>query len=366
MQAIWKAAVGEFEKGQDFVLATILVARGSSPRHTGTRFLIRKEGTTVGTIGGGLFEANVQRFAAEALKNGTSHRALFSFSGPDTGSADMICGGEAEVLVEFVNAANKTKEHIFRRLAHNAGRRTPAYWLTLVAIAPGESTSASVEHLFLDKEGGSIGGFAGDDIAVKALPERRLLKPFQLIEVPGLQNPVFLEWVHPRGTVYIFGAGHVGVCVAHLATYVDFKVVVLDDREEFANLQRIPVATEVVVAASFVDAFSALSADEDSYIVIVTRGHAHDKTVLSHALRTRAGYIGMIGSRRKTSLIYEALLKEGFTQADLSRVHAPIGLPIGGETPEEIGMSIVAEMIAVRNGKGGKSAHWQPVQADAS
>jgi xanthine dehydrogenase accessory factor len=355
MQDIWKAAVGEFEKGQDFVLATILVARGSSPRHTGTRFLIRKEGSTVGTIGGGLFEANVQRFAADALRNGTSHRALFSFSGRDAGSSDMICGGEAEVLVEFVNTADKAKERIFRRMAEIAGQRTSAYLLTGVAIAPGESTSASVEHLLLDKEGGSVGGFAGDDIAVKALPQSRLLKPVQLIDVPGLQYPVFLEWVHPRGTVYIFGAGHVGVCVAHLAAYVDFKVVVVDDRAEFANLQRIPEATEVMVAASFVDAFSALSTDEDSYLVVVTRGHAHDKTVLAHALRTRAGYIGMIGSRRKTSLIYEALLKEGFTQADLHRVHAPIGLPIGGETPEEIGVSIVAEMIAVRNGKGGKS-----------
>ncbi len=351
MSAIWKAAVEEFDRKQDFVLATIVLVHGSSPRHTGTHFLVRKEGSIVGTIGGGLFEANVQKFATEALKNGTSHRARFSFTGKDAESSDMICGGDAEVLVEFVSAADRVKEQLFRRLSDIAANRTSAYFLTEVAIPLGQCFSSPVEHLLLDEKGGSVGGFAGDHLAVKALPERRVLKPVQLLDVPGSRHPVFLEWIHPRGTVYIFGAGHVGVCVAHLAAYADFKVVVIDDRAEFANPARVPEADEVAVVDSFSNAFSALSPDDDSYLVIVTRGHAHDKTVLAHALRTQAGYIGMIGSRRKTNLIYQALLIEGFTREDLRRVHAPIGLPIGGETPEEIGVSIVAEMIAMRNRK---------------
>jgi len=104
------------------------------------------------------------------------------------------------------------------------------------------------------------------------------------------------------------------------------------------------------VLFSFEQAFASLEMDSDSYVVIVTRGHLHDKTVLEQALRTKAGYIGMIGSRRKRDMVYQTLLSEGFTQEDIDRVHCPIGLNIGGETPEEIAVSIVAELIKARSG----------------
>jgi len=317
----------------------------------GTRFLVRQDGSIAGTIGGGLFEASVQRFAAYALESGTSHRAFFSFTGRDAQSTDMICGGEADVLVEFVNSADRVKEEIFSRLEVISRDKTSGYLFTSIAIPEGGEDSAPIQHLLIDDSGRRVGGFSGADAAVRAMPQSRLLKPSQLLEVSGLDSPVFLEWLHPTGTAYIFGAGHVGVCVAHLAAYVDFQVVVLDDRAEFANAERIPSADEVVVVDSFVNALANLAIDEDSYLVIVTRGHAHDKTVLAQALKSKAGYIGMIGSRRKTNLIYQALLTEGFSREDLQRVRAPIGLPIGGETPQEIGVSIIAEMIQIRNRK---------------
>lgn len=333
------------------MLATIISVRGSSPRHVGTRFLVRKNRGIVGTIGGGLLEASVQRFAASALESGTSHRAFFSFTGKDAQSAEMICGGEAEVLVEFVNAADRVKEEIFSRLEIVSRDKTSGYFLTSVAMPVGGEDPSPVQHLLIDDSGRRIGGFPGDETALRAMPQSRLLKPAQLLEVTGLDYPVFLEWLHPTGTAYVFGAGHVGVCVAHLAAYVDFKVVVLDDRAEFANLERAPSADQVVVLDSFANPLANLPIDEDSYLVVVTRGHAHDKTVLAEALKTKAGYIGMIGSRRKINLIYQALLAEGFSREDLQRVHAPIGLPIGGETPEEIGVSIIAEMVQIRNRK---------------
>ena len=108
MISVWRAALEEFQHGRDFVFASILDVRGSSPRHVGTRFLVRRNGSIVGTIGGGLFEAEVQRFAVSALESGTSHRAVFSFTGKDSHSSEMICGGEVEVLIEFVPAADKT------------------------------------------------------------------------------------------------------------------------------------------------------------------------------------------------------------------------------------------------------------------
>ena len=160
----------------------------------------------------------------------------------------------------------------------------------------------------------------------------------------------FVEPTFVPGTVFLFGAGHVSQQVADLAARVNFRTVVLDDREEFANPQRFPKADQIVVPSSFEQAFAGLEIDSDSYVVIVTRGHLHDKTVLERALRTKAGYIGMIGSRRKRDMLYQALLSEGFTREDIDRVCCPIGLNIGGDTPEEIAVSIVAQLIKVRSG----------------
>jgi len=168
-------------------------------------------------------------------------------------------------------------------------------------------------------------------------------------ELRSYQGKHYLvETLGHAGTVYIFGAGHVSQHLAPLATLVGFCTVVLDDRQEFANRQRFPDAAEIVVLDSFQRALEGLAINADSYLVIVTRGHAHDQTVLGQALSTPAGYIGMIGSGRKRDAIYAALGKEGFSRQDLDRIFSPIGLKIEAETPEEIAVSIVAELILVR------------------
>lgn len=347
MPAIWRAAVEQLGQGKNFVLATILSVEGSSPRHVGTRFIVCQDGVIIGTIGGGLFEADVRKLAMTVLEQGISHRVYFSFRGRDAESKEMICGGSAEVLLEYVDAGDRLREEIFTRLLSMTLARKPAWLFTYAGMPRGGQ--GDVKHLLIDDSASRLGGFPGDEQALSTMPESRLLKPAQVLNVPGCEHPVFLEWVRPTGTVYIFGAGHVGECVAHLAAYVNFVVVVLDDRPELASGERLPDADETVVVSSFDAVFENLTVDEDSYIVIVTRGHAHDRTVLAQALRTNAGYVGMIGSRRKTQLVYEALLKAGFSREDLQRVHAPIGLPIGGETPQEIAVSILAEMIQVRS-----------------
>ena len=136
---------------------------------------------------------------------------------------------------------------------------------------------------------------------------------------------------------------------AHLAALVGFRVVVIDDRLEYANKERFPEAEKTLVIKNFTRAFDGLEIDADSYIVIVTRGHQYDRAVLEQSLRTSAGYIGMISSRRKREAIYEYLTAQGFTKERLAQVHSPIGIDIGGETPEEIAVSIVAELIKVRS-----------------
>ena len=158
---------------------------------------------------------------------------------------------------------------------------------------------------------------------------------------------IFIEPVLPPATLYIFGAGHVAVNLYEVAHHAGFDVTVVDDRETYANRERFPEA-EQVIAEDFDKATSQLTPNETSYIVIVTRGHRDDMRVLRWAVQTRARYIGMIGSKRKTIAIFRELTREGLAPELFERVHAPVGLDIGAITPEEIAVAITAELIAMR------------------
>jgi xanthine dehydrogenase accessory factor len=198
-----------------------------------------------------------------------------------------------------------------------------------------------------------LGSFEGKESWIAELTGEASKAKRALAVLRG-EKRFFVEPTQIPGTVFLFGAGHVSRPVAEMAAMVDFRTVIIDDRAEYANAERFPSADEVKVIPSFHQALEGLEIDRDSFLVIVTRGHLHDKTVLEQALKTDAGYIGMIGSRRKRDLIYKELLTKGVNQADVDRVHAPIGLAIGAETPEEIAVSIVAELIQARADKGEK------------
>ncbi len=165
----------------------------------------------------------------------------------------------------------------------------------------------------------------------------------------GNDLKVFVDPVISDPVVYIFGGGHVSKQIGPIAHLVGFSVVIIDDRAEFSNPENFPYAKDVITS-SFTNIMERLPVNESSYLIIVTRGHAHDNTVLEQALNTQAKYIGMIGSSRKRKIIYKNLLKQGFTQEQLNAVHSPIGLEICAETPEEIAVAIVGELIKVRAG----------------
>lgn len=158
---------------------------------------------------------------------------------------------------------------------------------------------------------------------------------------------IFLEPVLPAALLYIFGAGHVAASLYKTANDAGFDVIVVDDRETYASRERFPEAQEVI-AEDFDQAMARLDIRESAYIVIVTRGHRDDMRVLRWAVGTKARYVGMIGSKRKTIAIFRELRREGLPAHLFERVHAPVGLDIGAVTPEEIGISITAELIAVR------------------
>jgi xanthine dehydrogenase accessory factor len=157
---------------------------------------------------------------------------------------------------------------------------------------------------------------------------------------------IFVEPILPGSILYLFGAGHVSTAVSRVAQQAGFGIGIVDDREAFANTERFPMASEIYT--SYDNAFQKIRPNASSYLVIVTRGHKDDMRVLEWAVGTEARYIGMIGSKRKVISVYHALEKEGHALEKFQRVHAPVGLEIGALTPEEIAVSIVAELIAVR------------------
>jgi xanthine dehydrogenase accessory factor len=162
---------------------------------------------------------------------------------------------------------------------------------------------------------------------------------------------IFVEPVLPQPMLYIFGGGHISGSVAKIATLAGFAITVIDDRAAFANAERFPMAGEL--HTSYEEAFEKIHPNASSYLLIVTRGHKDDMRVLAWAVGTEARYVGMIGSKRKVISVYKALEKEGFAPEKFERVHAPVGLAIGALSPEEIAVSIAAELIAVRrNAKG--------------
>jgi xanthine dehydrogenase accessory factor len=162
---------------------------------------------------------------------------------------------------------------------------------------------------------------------------------------------IFVEPILPVPALYVFGGGHVSLALARAAQLAGFEITVADDRETFANRERFPMARELYT--NFDQAFEKIRPDASSYLVIVTRGHKDDMRVLKWAVGTVARYIGMIGSKRKVIAVYKALEAEGIPLERFSRVHAPVGLEIGALTPEEIAISIIAEMIVVRRNAAG-------------
>lgn len=165
---------------------------------------------------------------------------------------------------------------------------------------------------------------------------------------------LFIEVAIPRPSLLIVGAGHIGQSLAQMGKVVGFRVVVLDDRPDFANVERFPGADEII-AADFMETLRDYPITDTTYIVLVTRGHRHDEQSLRQLLDSSAAYIGMIGSRRRVGTVLRHLAEEGYSPERLSQIYSPIGLDIGSETPEEIALSIMAEIVKVRRGGQGQS-----------
>ncbi len=252
-------------RGERAALATIVRRLGSTPRKDNAKMLIFRDGSSLGSVGGGCVEAQVWQTAQEVLEGGRGQLLRYQLTEDDAAEEGLVCGGTVEVFVE-----------------------------------------------------------------------------------PILPDP----------KVVILGAGHVGQAIAQAAHQVHYRVVISDDRQNFANSERFPGAEKIVVQP-FETGLSDFEISSEDFILIVTRGHSHDQTALRKAIETPARYVGLVGSRRKIRILVRNLLEEGTPPEAFRNLYAPIGLEIGSETPEEIAVSVVAELIALQKGVHQRSQKQQ-------
>ncbi len=330
--------------GQELAVATIITDSGSTPRNSGSRMIVFADGRASGTIGGGAIEGDVIQRALNLLETGGADIVPYDLS--QDGHAeqmDLICGGRIKVLIEHL-AVNDENMELFGAAHEEMRMSRPFQWIGRITDDSGQ---LKVEHA-LQNSKNEIRGPLHVKYEVQKLLEsgRHVSNGLRLIDFE--RNTYAIESIKPPPRLFLFGAGHVSKEIGALSQRVGFRNIVFDDRVEFANTARFPDADTVRVCPDFAEVFKGFNPLPDDFVVIVTRGHRFDKEVLVQALKTEAGYIGMIGSRRKKETIYKELIDRGVPSSALEQVHCPIGLAIDAETPEEIAVSVVAQMIQQR------------------
>jgi len=344
MELLNQQILDNLEKNEIFAIATIITHQGSTPRTSGSKMVVLEDKTIYGTIGGGLVEAMVIDVCVDMISQNRCSIREFTLDQELKDGLDMVCGGALSVMIETV-IPDPGLASMFHALAHLETEGKKGF---LVSKIQGFSKSDFTMQKCLVLPDGSI---FGNNMLPKSLFDAILDNKFHG-SAPIIHNhnldEFIIEPILAKECIYIFGAGHVGFQLARIAHITGFQTIIIDDREEFANYQRFPHAREVQAVKHFSNAFDNLKIDNNSYIVILTRGHLHDQTVLEAALKTSPAYIGMIGSRTKRDKIYANLLQKGIAKKILGAVYSPIGLEIDAQTPGEIAVSIMGEIIKKR------------------
>jgi xanthine dehydrogenase accessory factor len=342
MRDLMRHLIDSLESGRDVLLCRVVATRGSTPQKAGAAMLLAPGGGQIGTLGGGCVEDEVKRKAAGMVGRDGAELHSFVLNHDYAWADGLICGGKMVILAECPKGPGHLAYCRAYRELLEAGRG----FTEAVVLDPQRLGGSAVGDRFLfDHEGMAFASLSGGDppdaIAKGVAPLDRRPRPSEEGGVAYLPTM-------PRIRLVIVGAGHVGQAVAELAARADFDVWVVDDRREYANPERFPTARKLIVGP-MAEVLPNLEITPQTYALIVTRGHGHDQEALQSLATTAASYVGLIGSKRKIKMIFEALLDEGIDEQALARVSAPVGLDVGSESVAEIAVSIVAELIARRN-----------------
>ena len=353
MKEVFEEATNQLNEKHPLVIATVVRTKGSTPQKPGAKLLVRNDGSGVGTLGGGCVEGDIWYAAKQLMKNrGSAETIGYELNEEIAAQDGLVCGGTMFFLVDPIY--EKGQESLFLdeiNSAYLGGE--PVALASLVKTAP--DIDAKLAGKLLIRSDGSVEGTLGaDNLNSEAIKYGIELMAYGNSKYVRSETGAeyFVEGYTTPPQIILCGGGHVSRAIYTFAVNLGFNLTVIDDREEFANKTRFPLAN-VVVAESSAEGFRSIEINKNTFIVIATRGHRYDHASLEAALNTSASYIGLLGSKRKTILIYEELLSKGVSIDRIKDVRAPIGLDINARTPEEIAISIMAEILMIRNGGGG-------------
>jgi len=352
MEDIYKQIMSALEKGEKGVIASVVSRKGSAPMSADAKMLVFQDETIKGTIGGGCLEADVWTEAKRVLSRGTAVQMSFELTEKEAAESGLICGGIVDVLVEpLTNYDEKLLSEIIR-IRNEGGIAVLA---CVVSRTDGKPPGPK-DRMLVRRDGSMLGSIVGleEEIGKEAAEviqdEKPANRTFPLPD-SDVRIEVFLEPIMTRPRVYVFGGGHVSKHIAKVASVTGFRLVIVEDRSQYANPERFPEVEKLMIVMDFESLEEEMpEIDPIDMAIIVTRGHQYDEEVLAWAWNKPFRYVGMIGSRTKVLLTYKRLEKRmGVPREEfIKRVRAPVGLEIGAGTPGEIAVSIVAELIQCR------------------
>ena len=353
MKEVFEEATNQLNEKHPLVIATVVRTKGSTPQKPGAKLLVRNDGSGVGTLGGGCVEGDIWYAAKQLMKNrGSAETIGYELNEEIAAQDGLVCGGTMFILVDPIY--EKGQEALFLdeiNSAYLGGE--PVALASLVKTTP-DIDSKLGGKLLIRSDGSVVGTLGADNLNSEAIKYGIELMAYGNSKYVRSETGAeyFVEGYTTPPQIILCGGGHVSRAIYTFAVNLGFNLTVIDDREEFANKTRFPLAN-VVVAESSAEGFRSIEINKNTFIVIATRGHRYDHVSLEAALNTSASYIGLLGSKRKTILIYEELLSKGVSIDRIKDVRAPIGLDINARPPEEIAISIMAEILMIRNGGGG-------------
>ena len=311
---LWGRALALARSGAPGALATIAQTSGSTPVPAGTKMLVGPAGRLEGSVGGGCVEADVLHLARSAQEEGRPALVTHHLNADLAGDVGLSCGGTVRIFVEPLSA-------------------DPGYVAALAAAASAESGTVTTA---IDWSDGPRKTFAPLTDAEPRGPGARISDDRRFV----------VERMVPAPRLLVFGAGHVGAAIARAAATAGFRVTIADDRPEFADPGRFPgLSVQADLPGRVLAGFAPGAADA---VVVATRGHRNDAEILDRVVRMDVGYLGLLGSQRKRAVILKALGTAGVPPEALAAIRVPVGLEIGAATPEEIAVSVTAELIAWR------------------
>lgn len=329
------------QEGEQIALATVVRASGSSPRPVGAKLAVTESGKMHGSVSGGCVEGAVFETALQVLASGRPQLVHYGISDELAWDVGLSCGGEIDVFIEPLNHARVIR----------AEQEDEA--VALATLLSGESAGA---HLIVD-EAGEVAGSLGDprlDMAAAAAAREVLAADRSEVRALPLGSAgpaqVYLESYTPRRRLIVVGAVHIAIPLVSFAKDLGYHTTVIDPRGLFATEERFPHADELIEAWPD-EALSQLRLGPQTDIVLLAHDPKFEDPALTVALRSRAGYVGAMGSKSTSAERAERLAAAGFSAEEIARIHGPVGLNIGARTPAEIAISILAEIIAVRAGK---------------